>query len=73
MAVDKDPFARFAGKQMDVLGHHHIPDYLKVFAVTDPLQRLFKKFSGFGYFQAHLAVVTTKGHEVKVPELLVAL
>jgi hypothetical protein len=58
---------------MDMLGHHHIPDYLKVTAATDALQRLFKKFSGFGCFQAHLPVVTTEGHEVKVPELLVAL
>jgi hypothetical protein len=58
---------------MDVLGHHYIPDYLKVAAAADAFQRLFKKSSGFGCFQVHLTVITTEGHEVKVPELLVAL
>jgi hypothetical protein len=58
---------------MDMLGHHHITDYLKVTAATDALKGLFKKFSGFGRFQVHLAVITTESHEVKVAELLVAL
>jgi hypothetical protein len=64
---------RLADKQMDMLGHHHIPDYLKVATAADALRRLFKKPPGFGCLQVHLAVVTTEGHEVKVLELLLAL
>jgi hypothetical protein len=58
---------------MNMLRHCDISDYLKLITAADSFQRILEKVFRHSRFQVGLPPIATKGHEMEVPHLLVAL
>jgi len=56
-----------------MLRHDDIPDHVKLITAADPFQGILKQISRSRRAQVTFTLIAAKGHEMKIPQVLVAL